>query len=108
MYNELYNDQEALATSIVTAYELEKGARLSKSPESLKLVRDLLSELLILELDNSSVDVASQIYSELSVKGKLVGEFDILIAATCITRNLTLVTNDSDFNQIQALKKLHY
>lgn len=97
-----------LATSIVTVYELEKGARLSKNPETLKLVRDLLSELVILDLDNSSVDIATQIYSDLSVRGKLIGEFDILIASICMEKNQRLVTNDSDFDQIRGLEKLHY
>jgi len=98
-----------LSTSIISAYELEKGARLSKSPtKDLRIVRDLLSELVILELDMPSVDLSSELYSDLSTKGKLVGEFDILIAATCIAKGETLATNDRDFDQITKLPKLHY
>lgn len=102
------NEPEKLAISIISAYELEKGARLSKKPTDLKIVTDLLSELVILELDKSSVEVASQIYLDLSRRGKLVGEFDIIIAATCIVGNHALVTNDNDFDQIRGLTKLPY
>ena len=98
-----------LSTSIISVYELEKGARLSKNPtKDLKVVRDLLSELVILELDMPSVNLSSELYSELSSKGKLVGEFDIFIAATCIANGETLSTNDRDFDQIAKLTKLHY
>ena len=98
-----------LSASIISAYELEKGARLSKSPtKDLEIVRDLLSELVILELNMPSVDLSSELYSDLTAKGKLIGEFDILIAATCLATGETLVTNDRDFDQVMKLTKLHY
>ncbi len=111
-YEELRDDLadgQQLSASIITAYELEKGAKLSKnSRKDLRLVRDLLSELLILEFDMRAVDLSSELYSDLSRKGELIGEFDILIAATCITAGQDLVTNDSDFDSITKLAKLHY
>jgi len=106
---EILEGREQLTTSIITAYELEKGASFSNNPaKDLNVVHDLLSELLILELNMPSVDLASKLYSDLSAKGKLVGEFDILIAATCIAAGETLVTNDRDFDQITKLAKLYY
>jgi tRNA(fMet)-specific endonuclease VapC len=100
---------EQLSVSIITAYELEKGARLSKNPaRDLKLVRDLLSELITLELNLPAVNLASELYSELSGKGKLIGEIDVLTAATCISSGQTLVTNDAAFDSIAKLTKLRY
>ena len=112
-YEELLTEVRAqgqqLSASIVTAYELEKGAKLSADPEKdLELVRDLLKELVILEFNLRAVDVSSGIYLELSKKGKLIGEFDILIAATCIAADQSLVTNDSDFDSISGLTKLRH
>lgn len=111
-YEELRIDAlkgEQLSTSIITAYELEKGAKLSdNSAKDLKLVRDLLSELAILEIDLTVVDLSSELYSDLSKKGKLIGEFDILIAATCIAAGQALVTNDGDFDVIAKLRKQHF
>jgi tRNA(fMet)-specific endonuclease VapC len=103
------DESPQLSISVIGAYELQKGAKLSKNaPRDLKLVHDLISELATLELDSSVVDVASELYSELSGKGKRIGEFDILIAATCIASNQALVTNDSDFDKIANLVKVHY
>ncbi len=100
---------EPLCTTIVNAYELAKGAMLTKNPEeNLKLVHELLSELVILELDLESVDLASKLYSELSARGKLLGEFDILIASICMARSQSLVTNDSDFASFTKLTRLRY
>lgn len=105
--NEL--DSELLSVSIITAYELEKGAKLSKNNvKDLKLVRDLLSELTILNFDQKSIDLALDIYSDLSKKGRVIGEFDILIAATCLASNQSLITNDQDFDDISKLVKVHY
>ncbi|MGI0079419.1 MAG: PIN domain-containing protein [Nitrososphaerales archaeon] len=71
----------------------------------MSLVRDLLSELLILELDMPTLDLSSELYSDLSRNGKLIGEFDILIVVACIANGQTLLTNDSDFNQVTKLTK---
>jgi len=98
-----------LSISVIGAYELQKGAKLSKNvPRDVKLVHDLVSELAILEIDASVAFIASELYSDLSNKGKMIGEFDILIAATCIASNQALVTNDKDFDNIPNLVKVHY
>ncbi len=104
------NEQEAqLCTTIINAYELAKGAMLTKDPaRNLQLVHDLLSELLILELDLPSVNLASELYSSLSSKGNLIGEFDILIASICISHGQKLLTNDGDFASVSRLAKLRY
>jgi predicted nucleic acid-binding protein len=111
-YEQLRSDADEgrqLSASIITAYELEKGARLSKNPEKdLKVVRDLLSEVMILELDLRAADLSSELYSDLSRRGKLIGEFAILIAASCIATGQTLVTNDGDFDAITRLSKIRY
>jgi predicted nucleic acid-binding protein len=112
-YEELRSDvvegRQQLSASMITVYELGKGARLSKNPaRDLKIVRNLLSELVVLELDASTVDLSSELYSDLSRSGKLIGEFDIMIAATCIATGQALVTNDRDFDQITKLTKIHY
>jgi len=57
-----------LKTTIITAYELLKGAAISSKPqENLKIVKDLLSNIIILTLDYGSCEEASEIYSKLRV-----------------------------------------
>jgi tRNA(fMet)-specific endonuclease VapC len=112
-YDELWTpseaDRERLSVSIVSVYELQKGAKLSEnSVQNLQLVRSLLSELSVLELDLPTIDLASEIYSDLSRKGKLIGDFDILIGANCISHGQSLVTDDGDFDLIPRLSKVRY
>jgi len=105
---ELGKDDQ-FCTTIINAYELAKGAMLTRDPaRNLKLVHELLSELVILELDLQSVDLSSELYSKLSDTGKLIGEFDVLIAAICISNGQKLLTNDNDFGSITQLARLGY
>ena len=109
MYAELFTNNQRLSVSVIAAYELEKGAKLSQNTSrDLKLIREFISELEILNLDVSIVDSASELYAELSGAGKKIGEFDILIAATCLVASETLVTNDKDFDVVPNLVKVHY
>ena len=112
MYDKLRNngaEDEIPAVSIISVYQLEKGAKISKNPaRDLKLVRDLLSELEILNFDRKCVDISSDLFSRLRKKGKTIGEFDVLIAATCLAAGESLVTNDEDYDRIDELVKVHY
>ncbi len=60
--------------------------------------RDYLFSMLLeadkMDLDQAVLEKAGDIYSHLKQTGKIPGEFDILIAATAISNNLTLVTNN--------------
>ena len=111
-YEKLQNhmeQQDRLCTTIVNYYELTKSAVLTKDPErNLQLVHELLSELTILQLDPVSVDTASELYSSLAKKGRMIGEFDILIAAICISNSEELVTNDAHFASVTNLIKQSY
>lgn len=80
-----------LKTTIITVYELLKGAASSCKPvENLRLVRDLLSNISILNLTYGSCEKASAIYVKLRSKGHIIGEYDILIA-TLVKYNFTKV-----------------
>ncbi|MGO9446398.1 MAG: PIN domain-containing protein [Thiobacillaceae bacterium] len=48
---------------------------------------------------------AAQIYADLHQRGELISDADILIAATAITHELAVVTNNQDhFRRIQNLQ----
>ncbi len=103
--NTLERKGEELRSTVITAYELLKGAVISvKSDVNVRLVKDLLSNIAILELDSPSVELASTIYQKLRRKGEMIGEFDILIAAISIKRGEELISNDKDFFKIEDLK----
>ena len=47
---------------------------------------------------------ASEIHSDLTNRGKIIQDADILIAATAIIHNLILVSHDSDLTRVKDLQ----
>lgn len=100
---------EQIKTTVITAYELLKGASISSRPEeNLDLVSDLISNVSILALNQPSADLAASIYQKLRVKGTMIGEFDILIAAIVIKEDEVLISGDKDFLKVGDLKLRHW
>lgn len=64
----------------------------------------LEAPLTILTFDEEDARAAGLIHAELRASGKLIGSYDILIAAQAVDKSLTLVTsNMSDFSRVQRL-----
>ena len=94
--------------SIITLGELYYGSQKSSNPQkTLKLIRKLLHDLglQVQILDEEMVFEFGKIKAELEIKGIRLEDFDLLIAATAKTENLTLVTkNLKHFKRITGLK----
>lgn len=59
----------------------------------------------ILFLDDLRIfEKASEIYADLTNRGKIIQDADILIAATAIIHNLILVSHDSDLTRVKYLQ----
>lgn len=59
----------------------------------------------VVALDQRIANTAAQIYQTLAARGELIPDADLLIAATAITHDLTLVThNTQHFSRINALR----
>ena len=98
---------DPIVTTTITAYELLKGAYLSNScEENLAKVTDIISNMQILDLSFNACREAAKIYKELKINGRMVGEFDILIAAIIRTNNETLITRDQHFDLLIPSEKL--
>jgi tRNA(fMet)-specific endonuclease VapC len=97
------NDQ--VGTTIISAYELLKGADMSSKPErNLTKAQDLLSNIEVLNLTLQACRDASVIYREIRKTGTLIGEFDVLIAAIARAHNEIIMTRDGHFSVIRNLK----
>ena len=93
------------ATTIISAFELLKGAYLSSRPnDNLAEVQELLSNIHILDLTQKACEEASVIYRDLRKTGSLIGEFDVLIAAIVRTYDETIMTRDEHFTFIRGTK----
>ena len=93
--------------SIVKA-ELLVGAHKSKDPErARKAVDELLVNFEVLPFDDRCASVYAQIRTDLELAGKRIESNDLIIAATAISHDAILATNDlNDFARIPKLRTL--
>lgn len=100
--------KKGAAISIITLGELLVGAYKSSDPEnSLKKLKQNLSglKLNIENLNEEIIDQFGRIKAKLETTGNRLEDFDLLIAATALTENLSLVTrNINHFKRIENLK----
>jgi predicted nucleic acid-binding protein len=98
-----------ISTTMITAYELLKGAYISYKPdENLSKVRESVSNLRLLELTFGAAEEASRIYKDLRDRGRLIGEFDVLIAGIVKFYDESLVTRDEHFKPIRGIRLIHW
>jgi tRNA(fMet)-specific endonuclease VapC len=101
------NDQIAITT--ITVYELLKGAYLSsRRQENLKAVKETISNMLVLDLSPEACEEASNIYCDLRKSGKLISEFDILIASIAKVNGQAILTLDQHFKSINGLELIKW
>ncbi len=84
-----------LYISRITVYEVLSGLKYKKAEKQLAIFRVFIKKHKVLELDEKSIEISSNIYAELRNKGKINGRADIFIAGTSIANKLTLVTNNT-------------
>jgi len=97
---------EGLALSIVSLAELYEGAFYSRNPEkSEKTLKEFLAGISIIGIDEEICRIFGKERGRLRKKGKIIGDFDLLIASTCLHYNLMLLTNNIDhFKRVESLK----
>ncbi len=87
-------DTECLFISEITLAELKYGVENSlKKKENQKVLDDFLTGVRILPIYNS-IGIYAKEKARLKKQGLIIDDFDLLIAATAISHNLTLVTNN--------------
>lgn len=96
--------KESLGTSIITHYEILSGLKFKYSDKFLKSYILFSKEIQIFPITNTSVEVSSDLYSQLRKKGNPLDDMDILIAGIAIANKQILVTgNESHFSRIKNL-----
>ena len=91
--------------SVVTYGELIYGARKSKHPEKNLATANRIAELFpIVDINKSDMEIFGEIKAKLENIGSSLADMDLLIAATSMYMNLSLVTNNKKhFNRIDDL-----
>ena len=92
--------------SVITYGELVYGAKKSKHVERSLATAYRIADLFpIIDITKSIMDIFAEIKSNLERKGNVIEDMDILIAATALSHNLILVTNDiGHFSRVDDLR----
>jgi tRNA(fMet)-specific endonuclease VapC len=91
--------------SVLTKYEIMRGLRAVRASRQAGVFDRFCSKSEILVLDDLAAVRAAEIYADLKADGALIGDADILIAATAIVNDLVVVTNnETHFNRIRGLR----
>jgi tRNA(fMet)-specific endonuclease VapC len=95
----------ATAISVVTYGELIYGVRKSSDPEKGTLVlQELIALIPVLPIAVNVAETYGTIRKALAVRGELIGNNDLWIAAHAKSLGLTLVTNnESEFQRMEGL-----
>jgi predicted nucleic acid-binding protein len=87
--------KEGLAISVISLAELYEGVYYSTNPEGdKKALDDFLTGVSILGLEDEICKIFGKERGKLRKLKIVIGDFDLLIAATCLCYNLTLLTNN--------------
>ena len=101
---EKFDQINELNLSVIVLGELFFGAYNSANAEkNINKIVELSSYGNIIPIDNVVSHVYGDIKNELRKKGRPIPENDIWIAATAITYNLTIISNDQHFAQVSKL-----
>jgi predicted nucleic acid-binding protein len=95
-----YSGKERIATTVITKYEMLRGA----TKQDIGFVLELLNRFVIFDFGEAAVGEAVKTYQLLSEKGKMINELDIIIAGIAAANNETLITKDKDFLNLESNK----
>ncbi len=100
--------EEDVAVSAVTASELLHGVHRARTPcqrhRRQAFVEGLLAQFPVVGFDLTVARVHASLWADLAKRGVAVGERDLMIGATAIAKDYTLVTRDRrSFSKISGL-----
>ena len=95
--------------SSITRYEVLRGLKIKNAQKQIERFEIVCSNSRILQINDAIIVKASNIYADLYKRGQIIGDADILIAATAIENNLAIATNNErHFNRITGLQILNW
>ncbi|MFH1116984.1 MAG: type II toxin-antitoxin system VapC family toxin [Pseudomonadota bacterium] len=95
--------------SIITRYEVLRGLLAKGSAKQLASFDRLCGMSRVLAVTDPIIVQAATVYADLHRRGELIGDADILIAATAISHGLAVVTNnEAHFRRIRDLQVMNW
>jgi tRNA(fMet)-specific endonuclease VapC len=95
--------------SIITRFEILRGMKVKNANSQLIFFERFCSNNEILDIDDNIIVRAADIYADLYRSGRIIGDADILIAATALEYGHSVVTNnESHFERIHGLNVVNW
>jgi tRNA(fMet)-specific endonuclease VapC len=97
---------QGLALSIISLAELSEGVQYSRNPDQSQQALDaFLEDVSVLGIDEEVCKIFGRERGRLRKAGQLIGDFDLLIAATGLHYGLTVLTNNRQhFERVEGLQ----
>ncbi len=90
--------------SLMTRYEILRGLKARRATRQIEDFEERCQNSVILPLTDDIIVQAADLYALLRQQGQLIGDMDILIAATALKHDLVMVTeNVTHFRRIPGL-----
>ena len=97
-----------LETTAVVAWEILRGPKLCGRVKEYDSALRFLEQLAIVPFTLTASRITAEIEQDLQENGQKVNLIDVLIAATALENDATLVTRDEDYRNIPGLKVEFY
>ena len=103
--------KDEIAISTITLFEIEYGLNLNQAVRQ-KIgddIEKICSTLQIIQFSKEAAYAAAAIKAKLKEEGKPIGGYDLLIAATGLAEDMTVVTaNTDEFKRVENLKIINW
>lgn len=101
-------EKEGLAISVISVAELYEGIYYSTDQEADEIaLNDFLTDISILGIEDEICKIFGKERGRLRQAKTMIGDFDLLIASTCLYYDITLLTNNrKHYKMVKGLKFL--
>ena len=99
------DEYHRLSFSAITRYEILRGLKATQATRQVEAFDQFCRSSEVLYLTDEVIIKAADIYADLRTRGQLIGDADILIAATALIQGAGVVTNNQA--HFERVKDLH-
>jgi tRNA(fMet)-specific endonuclease VapC len=98
-------DYRQLTISLITRFEVLRGLKAKRATAQLAAFDEFCRHNEVLPITDAVIVCAADIYADLKLRGQLIPDADVLIAATAMENSLVVATNNAaDFGRIAGLR----
>lgn len=98
-------EHDRFSISVITRYEILRGLMVKGASKQATVFEDFCTQNEVVPISDDVVLRGAEIYADLYKRGELIGDADILIAASALVRGCGISTNNEDhFRRIAGLQ----